>query len=115
MYKDTQRNNSKYKIELIKRATKEELIFKQYLDDNHIRYMFQKGFLKPFHRIVDFYLPQYRLIIEIDGGYHNDTKDKDAKKDLIWNRFRTLRILNCDIHNGNYVAIFKNKISLDNK
>lgn len=110
MYKDTQRNNFKYKIQLIKRATKEELIFKQYLDDNNIRYMFQKGFLKPFHRIVDFYLPQYRLIIEIDGGYHNDTKDKDNIKDRIWKRFRTLRILNSDVNNGNYIDIFNNII-----
>ena len=72
--------------------------------------MFQKGFLKPFHRIVDFYLPQYRLIIEIDGGYHNDTKDKDDIKGKVWGRFKTLRILNEDVYNSNFVEIFQKTI-----
>ena len=107
-----QRNNSKYRLELIKKVTPEELIFFNYLTTKNIKFNFQKGFLKPYHRICDFYIKKYRLRIEIDGGYHNTCKAKDDLKDKTWGRFRTLRILNEDIHNGKYVSIFENFISL---
>jgi len=110
MNKEIQRNNSKYRITLIKKATKEELIFKQYLNDNHIKFNFQKGFFKPFHRICDFYIKKYRLIIEIDGGYHKETKAKDDLKDKLWSRFKTLRILNEQINDGSYKTIFESFI-----
>lgn len=83
MNKDTQRNNFKYRRQLINRATKEELIFKNWLEKNNIKFMFQKGFLLPFHRIVDFYIPKKKIIIEIDGGYHKNPAEnmKDRWKD----------------------------------
>lgn len=110
MLKDTQRNNSKYRINLINKATKQELIFKKYLESKNIKFNFQKGFLKPYHRICDFYIKKYRLIIEIDGGYHKNTIISDKNKDMVWCRFRTLRILNKDVDNGKYVSIFENYI-----
>jgi len=64
-YKQTQRNNNLYKIKLIKKPTKAELIFKKFLEDKGIRFMFQKGFLKPFHRIVDFYIPKKKLSLRL--------------------------------------------------
>ena len=113
MEKATQRNNSKYRLELKKKATKQELIFKKFLEENHIKFIFQKGFLKPFHRIVDFYIKKYRLIIEIDGGYHKNCIAKDSYKDKIWLKlkFRTLRISNEDVDNGKFKIIFTNFIN----
>lgn len=110
-YKELQKRNSKFKLELKSKATKEELIFKQFLDDNKIKYIFQKGFFYPFHRICDFYIKKYRLIVEIDGGYHLNTKEKDERKDRLWRRFHTLRILNEQVNDGSYSEIFDKFIS----
>lgn len=88
------------------KAMKTELRFKEWLDENKIYYKFQKGFLIPFHRIVDFYIPNHGLIIEIDGGYHNDIKEKDSYKDDTWAEergMRTIRILNKDVWNGDFI------------
>jgi very-short-patch-repair endonuclease len=111
-YKLLQRRNNKYRNELKNKATKQELIFKNYLEEKRIKFIFQKGFLKPFHRIVDFYIKRYRLIVEIDGGYHKDIAEKDKYKDKTWRRFKTLRILNEQVDNGTYKKIFENFISL---
>lgn len=105
-YKDIQRNNSKYRSKLIVRATKEELIFKKHLEDNNIRFIFQKGFLLPFHRIVDFYIPVRKIIIEIDGGYHKNPAERmrDRWKDkrfLEERGMKTIRINNEDVLNYN--------------
>lgn len=104
-FKQSQARNAKYIVELRKKATRQELKVKEYLDSQNIRAMFQKGFLKPFHRIVDFYIPKHRLIIEIDGGYHKDCVDKDLIKDLVWGRFKTLRITNEQVDDGSYKKI----------
>ena len=109
-YKQTQRRNSNFLKALRKKATKEELIVKEYLESLGIRFIFQKGFLKPFHRIVDFYLPRANapsVIIEVDGGYHKDFQWKDEQKDIAGNSrgFMTLRIQNEDVLNGKYKEI----------
>jgi len=66
-------NNSKYARKLRNNPTPAEDNFLSKivgLDLGNV--MFQKGFLaKGMHCIVDFYLPKYKLCIEIDGGYHN--------------------------------------------
>jgi very-short-patch-repair endonuclease len=70
---------SKRTLKLKERATKQELIFKSKLDDLKIKYMFQKGFISgDYFAIVDFYLPKYKLCIEVDGDYHN-TKDQQLR------------------------------------
>jgi very-short-patch-repair endonuclease len=102
--KQTQRNNLKYRNELRQRATKSEIKFKKILDENQIKYIFQKGFLKPFHRIVDFYIPRKKLIIEIDGGYHKEPyyKEKDRIKDAVFLKVRglkTVRLTNEQVDN----------------
>lgn len=109
-----QRNNSKYRIQLIQKATKQELEFKKYLEELGVKFNFQKGFLLPYHRICDFYIKKFRLIVEIDGGYHTLIKEKDAKKDLDWARFNTLRILNSEVDSGEYKVIFENYIRANN-
>lgn len=65
-----------------------------------IPFIYQKGFLKPFHRIVDFYLPKGKIIIEVDGKIHDKLKRKDKVKDITFlrdRRFRTLRYKNQEV------------------
>jgi len=108
--RDIQKNNSKYRIELTNKATETELIFKEFLESRGEKFIFQKGFLKPYHRICDFYIKKYRLIVEIDGGYHKDTVQQDINKDFVWSRFDTLRITNEQVLDGSYVEIFNSLI-----
>jgi len=108
-YKDTQTRNHRFIKELKLKPTKAELILKQWFFNNKIKAIFQKGFLKPFHRIVDFYIPNGGLILEIDGKYHkNDILKKDYIKDLQWKnkrKMKTIRIKNEDVYNGKYKEI----------
>lgn len=60
---------------LIERATKPEMAFRAKLYSLGIKHQFQKPFITgTAFRIVDFYIHKWRLIIEIDGGYHLDEK-----------------------------------------
>lgn len=107
-FKQKQRNNFKYRDKLIKKPTKEELIVKSWLDKQGYKYIFQKGFLKPFHRIVDFYIPKKKIIIEVDGLYHEYIRDKDLMKDKSYlkkRRMRTIRINNEQVMSGEYIDI----------
>jgi very-short-patch-repair endonuclease len=51
--------------------------------------------------IVDFYCPQYRVVIEVDGGQHysQPNLDEDKKRDdyLEGHGFKVLRFTNLDI------------------
>ncbi|KZL88587.1 endonuclease domain-containing protein [Clostridium magnum] len=63
---------------------------------------------------VDFYLPQAKLVIEIDGGQHKDEaiKKNDAARDeyLTSNGIVTIRINTADLEEEN--ECFKSKINL---
>lgn len=92
--------NSIYRLQLKSKATKEEIIFGNYLQSLGIHFKFQKGFIVPFHRIVDFYLPHIETIVEIDGGYHENIKEKDLHKDRVWlskRGIKTIRFKNEEI------------------
>ena len=73
----------KFSVELKDRATKPELDFMSFLDSNHFAYVFQKPFKngKSFF-IVDFYLKEYNVVVEIDGGYHDtpEQRSRDEKR-----------------------------------
>jgi very-short-patch-repair endonuclease len=115
-YKEKQKRNSRYIVELRKKATKSELIFKKMLDENNVKYIFQKGFIsKGFHCIVDFYIPKRKICFEIDGGVHLSKMqiEKDRKKDnyLIKTRgFTVIRIKNEDVKNVNILELFLYRI-----
>ena len=49
--------------------------------------------------IVDFYCPEKRLVVELDGGVHTDRAEYDAARDavLVGEGFRVLRIHNRDL------------------
>jgi very-short-patch-repair endonuclease len=48
-----------------------------------------------FAGIVDFYLPKYKLVLEVDGGYHleDDQKLKDMEKDFICRKVLQKKVL----------------------
>ncbi len=56
------------------------------------------------HYIADFFCPELRLIIELDGGQHNEIKnieyDKQREKFLKQQNFNIIRIWNNDIDNN---------------
>jgi very-short-patch-repair endonuclease len=58
---------SKARKNLIKNATLAEIVFKSKLTRWHLRFKFQR-IIKGF--IVDFYIPQFELVVEIDGSQH---------------------------------------------
>ena len=66
------------------RATQAEWNFKGKLEALKIPFKFQRAFIKKGgFVIVDFYIPRKKLVIEIDGGYHNtpEQKGKDTWKE----------------------------------
>ena len=79
----------KHKSKLTKLQTEAEKLLKAMLKSYHIEYEFQKIIYykdldenKEKYYIVDFYIPTLDLIVELDGGYHNDPdqKVKDATR-----------------------------------
>lgn len=98
--------NSLYLQELRKKPTNSEIIFGDWMFSNKIPFRFQKGFLKPFHRIVDFYLAGKKIIIEVDGEYHKNIVDKDIYKDLVWSNmgYKTIRLKNSEILDGTFIT-----------
>lgn len=73
----TKKKAEEFREGLIKRQTPSEVKFKAILKLMNIKYEFQKIFYteQTFY-IVDFYLPEYKIIIEIDGGYHKKANQK---------------------------------------
>lgn len=85
-------------------ATESEKKFKIYLKLLGYKYSFQYPvYPNNSFFIVDFFLPKERLVIEIDGGYHKDYKQKakDKLRDQIIYKecgFRTIRITNEEVY-----------------
>lgn len=108
--KEIRKKNKKFVRELRKKPTKSEIIVRDWLKNEGVKFIFQKGFFKPFHRIVDFYIPSGGVIVEIDGGIHKFQKEKDRNKDassLLIRKFETIRITNEQVYSGD----FKNLLS----
>jgi len=73
--------SNNFRNDLIKKQTTQEMKFKVYLKDLNINYEFQKIiYTDTSFYIVDFYLPKYHYVIEIDGGYHENRDQKRADK-----------------------------------
>ena len=72
---------------LIDNATESELVYQSFLKKNKVKFDFQKIIYNKegsFY-IVDFYVPMFNLIIEIDGGYHMtpDQINKDRHRSFM--------------------------------
>jgi hypothetical protein len=60
---------------------------KAFLDDNYVEYESQKifyiydedGWINRYY-IADFFIPQRNVIIEVDGKFHDDHKQKDRDR-----------------------------------
>lgn len=108
-YSKRQALNSAYRRELKFKQTEAERKFAEFLIEKNVHFEFQKGFLKPFHRIVDFFLTKTRTIIEVDGGYHQKIKSKDDHKDITWlekRNIKTIRLTNEEVISSD----FENKL-----
>lgn len=49
---------------------------------------------------IDFYIPKFKIAIEIDGGYHQTQKEKDAARDerlLDYRNILTVRLTNEEV------------------
>lgn len=73
----------KYAAKARKHPSFLEKLMREFLDNHHVRYDFQKpcciydkGVIKQFF-IVDFYIPSKKLIIETDGKYHDSQLEYD--------------------------------------
>lgn len=78
----------KYKEGLTKKITPPELICKKYLDSLEIKYIFQHiiAYTESDFYIVDFFIPEKKLIVELDGKFHYEKEN--LKKDMA----RTVRL-----------------------
>jgi very-short-patch-repair endonuclease len=65
-----------------KRTTPAEDWLWRYLAALGLSYRFQQAFYTPHYRIVDFYLPDQNIIIEIDGLCHDPEKDRIRDEQL---------------------------------
>lgn len=69
---------------LVENATKSEIAFKAILDKLKVKYNFQHKFASIQFKcyIADFYIPNQRIVFEVDGGYHNtkEQRKKDATR-----------------------------------
>ncbi len=96
-YTDNAKSNAR---ELRNNATKQEKLLWQYLRKSQLGYKFRRQ--QPIGcYVADFFCPELKLIIELDGGQHNDNKiieyDKKRDKFLQEQGFSVLRIWNNDI------------------
>ena len=80
--------SSKNKIPCSSKDTKPEKVFALMLDKNNIFYEKQKSVKK---YKCDFYIPEYNLIVEIDGDYWHANPKKYSASDLIGPAKKTAR------------------------
>ena len=82
-------------------STKEEIILWQFLKQKQLGVKFRRQ--QPIGKyIADFVCFEKKIIIELDGGQHNETQniEKDKIKDLFFNQngFKVIRFWNNEIH-----------------
>lgn len=87
-YKPAEVLAEEYRNELIEKEQPSEKTAKKLL--RQMKVMVERQYIfyytvnsKKSFFIFDFYLPSYRLCIEIDGSSHDDKKDKDKRRDKI--------------------------------
>lgn len=112
----------------------EEYFAKEFLDKLKIKYIYQFE-AKEIGRFYDFYLPDSRILIEIDGDYyhsnpnkydennlnpmqkHNKRVDEYKNKWALMRGIPLLRIWECDIRNNpeKVMMVLKNLISIQDR
>lgn len=101
-------------IKLLINRNKAELIageeLKKYISEVHEQVYFR---ISGHSYFLDYYLPKYRLAIEIDGNYHKIRRVEDKERDKMFNdiRIRTIRISSKDVLRGNFIKSLKEKLT----
>lgn len=109
---ETQIKLAQWRNGLLNNPTPSELVFKSKLERIGLKFLFQKGFIrsKTSFYVCDFYLPNLKLVIEIDGSAHKFRAAKDSKKNEYLTkerRFAVLRISNQEAFELTDDGIFK--------
>lgn len=99
---------SKTARRLRQNQTKHERQFVRILQYLHVRFQSQK-IIGPW--IADFYLPDYQLIIELDGSGHHSRSgiQRDFRRDAWFrqNDFRIIHINNADIYRTDLMELIQ--------
>lgn len=87
------------RMELQEKANKYEHIFGNFLLKQNVHFIHQAPFVVDGHiYFADFYLPEKRIVVEIDGTYHDSnyqrTKDRNRTDDLKFAGAKVVRIKN---------------------
>ncbi len=72
--------------------TPQEIFLWKYLKGNNLGFKFQRQYGMGKY-IVDFYCPNKKFVIEIDGIQHNDNRDREYDEE----RTKYLESLNCKV------------------
>lgn len=97
-------------LKLLVSRNKAELMageeLKKYVNDVHEQVFFK---ICQHTYFLDYYLPKYRIAIEIDGGYHKVRRVEDKEIDMLFNNIgiRTIRISSKDVLSGNFISKLK--------
>ncbi len=61
---------------------------------------------------LDYYLPKYKIAIEIDGSFHKIRKTEDKERDeLFWGiGIRTIRITAKEVLRGNFIRVLRERL-----
>lgn len=111
-FANKQRTLDKRKRQLRENATEHELFFLYNLKRLKIKNTFQKGVIDKDHFMIpDFYIPSLNMVVELDGEYHNRSKQqyRDYYKDKHYEErgFRILRMRNEQIYTFNFDELKK--------
>lgn len=100
-------------IKLLISRNKAELLageeLKKYVNEVHEQVYFR---IDNHSYFLDYYLPKYRLAIEIDGDYHKIRRIEDKERDKMFNEIgiRTIRIKSKDVLRGDFIKSLKEKL-----
>lgn len=104
-----------YARQMLENPTIGESLLYKYFSNNKIKYFPQQIICCQHSYIMDVYLPDYHLDIEVDGGYHR-TREQQAKdwarsKDIFDTfRIKTIRLTNKQLETGYFVTKLENAL-----
>lgn len=101
-------------INLLINRNKAEMLageeLKKYVNEVHEQVYFR---ISGHSYFLDYYLPKYKLAIEIYGNYHKIRRVEDKERDNMFNNIgiRTIRISSKDVLSGNFISKLKYKLT----
>lgn len=82
---------------------------KRYIQEVHEQVFFM---ISDHSYFLDYYLPKYKIAIEIDGGYHKIRKIEDKERDRHFGEIgiRTIRISSKDVLRGDFIKVLRERL-----